>query len=86
MGCCFVGLRGNGMGLRGGLLRFGSHGWRSWMGPLKPGWRFVIASGLSACRDSSSDCSHTLFVCCPDGTLCNEEVQALVMKSTAFAS
>lgn len=51
MGCCFEVLLDNGMGLRGVLLRFESHGWRSWMVPLRRGWRFVIASGLSVFAD-----------------------------------
>lgn len=75
MGCCFVVLRGNGMGLRGGLLRFGSHGWRSWMGPLRRGWWFVIASGLLVCGYAVTSAGHTLFVCCNDGTLCSEKIE-----------
>lgn len=54
MECCFEVLQGNGMGSRGVLLRFESHGWQSWMVPLRRGWRFVITSELSVLTNPQS--------------------------------
>ena len=67
MGCCFEVLRDNGTDWQGVLQRFESHGWRSWMVPLRRGGRSVKASGLSVRVITQSSYCHTLFVHCPDG-------------------